>query len=546
MLLQQAITSLSVIALVRSIDNDAADGGRPLLFAYANTPPTSPRMSRFTRKKRRYNEQRSSSDGLTLGDLESMQQQAASSNHGFIPTGSIFDQNEHQDMQSVDDDATSDQTSSSSSGHQLRRSLRRINLDLSGRVMCHLLSPTPNNHDDDGSSATLPMSSMPLFQLPSAALRRLHRRIPHIYIGANYDLDEVWYGATRWIAKCSWQLPKHRSNEKMSQLIQGAYNCIFPTTTKTSAWMLDVEGEQSVFDHSDSTARVSLVHRCQPVIPRVGSYSSPSDNQLDSTIKSLQKVSMEYDSAKYSTNNPSTLTHAPTISFNVQTPIFHRRIELRAKTTWIVQEGGDRHDNYYGGSHYGSYSPAKRRFDSIREGYRAMVPRSQNISSKDASQLSTTTTTSKMGRLQSFGRKLSTWLEEDGWVPKRVTTDLMGNFVSLNEVGFGGGPSVQSDSSGDSSSINSNNHLDNMGIRLRVSKRIGWTSLGIFPWSNNNSNSYTGSSNNARVTPTRVRLDLCTLHKSGYSISQIGCNFDPLDWVNTFKVVIGHDGVASL
>jgi hypothetical protein len=73
--------------------------------------------------------------------------------------------------------------------------------------------------------------------------------------------------------------------------------------------------------------------------------------------------------------------------------------------------------------------------------------------------------------------------------------------------------------------------------------------LGIFPWSNNNNNnSYTGSSsnsNNARMTPTRVRLDLCTLHKSGNSVSQIGCNFDPLDWDNTFKVVIGHDGVAS-
>ena len=224
-------------------------------------------------------------------------------------------------MQSVDDDATSDQTSSSSSGHQLRRSLRRINLDLSGRVMRHVLSPTPTNHDDDGSHASLPMSSMPLFQLPSASIRRLHKRIPHIYIGANYDLDEVWYGATRWIAKCSWQLPKHRSNEKMSQLIQGASNCIFPTTTKTSALMLDVEGEQSVFDHSDSTARVSLVHHSHSSIHSNDNFSSPLANQLDITTKSLQKVSMEYDSAKYSNSNPSTLTHAPTISFNVQTPI---------------------------------------------------------------------------------------------------------------------------------------------------------------------------------------------------------------------------------
>ncbi len=89
-----------------------------------------------------------------------------------------------------------------------------------------------------------------------------------------------------------------------------------------------------------------------------------------------------------------------------------------------------------------------------------------------------------------------------------------------------------------------------MGIRLRLSKRIDWTSLGIFPWSssnNSNNSSYNNRNNSKNVrTPTRVQFDLCGLHKSGNSVSQIGCEFDPLHLGDTFKVVIGHDDVGAV
>ena len=566
-------------ALLPSFNKSTTSG--PLFFvAYANVPPTSStRSSRFNRKR---NKQRY--DGLTLGDLESMQQSTDNAGDGsFIPTdASIFGQQREQRNEQANDETSSSEQSSST--HQLRRSLRRINLDLSGRVMCHVLSPKIQNGDDDddddgNNRATVQMNSMPLFQIPeittatssrfvsNKALSSLQRHIPHIYIGANYDLDEIWYGATRWIAKCSWQLPQRNTvdgSSRTSQLVES----IFPTTTnKRSAWMLDLEREQSVFEHSDSTMRVSLVqHHSRPTMQR-SDYSASANESHHHHSPTFQKLSMEYDSAKCSNdihladNHPTLVTQAPTISVNIQTPILHRRIELHTKKTWIVQGGGgDKHGNYYGGSHYGSYSPMERRLESIREGYRDMVPRSHlntnSDSSLSSSSSSSTTTTTKGSRLQTFGSKLSHWLEEDGWMPKRVTTDLMGNLVSVNEVGF----SSETSSISDSSSYEQQREqsattahlaffppMDNMGIRLRISKRIDWTSLGIFPWSNNNNNNNNNNQNNYmnsnQRTSTRVRLDLCGLHNSGNSVSQIGCHFDPLHLENTFKVVIGHDCV---
>eukprot|EP00985_Skeletonema_marinoi_P000026 scaffold8_cov142-Skeletonema_marinoi.AAC.19 len=526
MTLLRLVISSFLVALLPPIDK-SNNANSPLLFVYANVPPASSRGSRFTRKR---NKQTSSDndDGLTLGDLEAMQQQQQSNNNGggtFVPTEDIFGHQQQQQTIEAEDETCEQST-------QLRRSLRRINLDLSGRVMCHVLSPKIQNDAGDDRAA-VKMNSMPLFHVPSRfdnnnnnkILRRIQRHIPHIYIGANYDLDEIWYGATRWIAKYSWSLPQRpiiNDSTRTRQLVES----IFPTSaTKRSAWMLDLEREQSVFEHGDSTMRVSLLQ------------------QSESTA---QKFSVEYDSAKYSNHRavPTTpsLMQSPAISVNLQTPILHPRIELRTKTTWIVQHGGDKHGNYYGGAHYGSVSPVERRLESIRDGYRALIPRSQFNMGSDSSSSPTTTT---MERLQSFGRKLSNWLEEDGWMPKRVTTDLMGNFISVNEVGFSSEP-INEDSSKERKS---NTHpllpsRDNMGIRLRISKRIDWTSLGIFPWSNNNqNNSY--NSNNA-PTPTRVRFDLCGLHNSGNSMSQIGCEFDPLCLGETFKVVIGHDGVDTI
>mmetsp|Transcript_6895 Transcript_6895/g.10561 ORF Transcript_6895/g.10561 Transcript_6895/m.10561 type:complete len:531 (+) Transcript_6895:2-1594(+) len=519
-----------LVALLPPIDkNNSANG--PLLFVYANVPPTSSRGSRFTRKRNRKTSS-DNDDGLTLGDLEVMQQQQSNNNGGgtFIPTAAIFgQQREQQQQQTIEaEDESSEQST------QLRRSLRRINLDLSGRVMCHVVSPKIQNDAGDDRAA-VKMNSMPLFQLPSRfdsnnnkKLRRIQRHIPHIYIGANYDLDEIWYGATRWIAKCSWCLPQQsivNDSTRAKQLVES----IFPTSaTKRSAWMLDLEREQSVFEHGDSTMRVSLLQQSDPT--------------------TVQKLSVEYDSAKYSNhravNKPtSSLILSPTISVNLHTPILHPRIELRTKKTWIVQHGGDIRGNYYGGASYGSVSPVERRLESIRDGYRALIPRSQFKMGSDSSSSSTTTTT--MERLQNVGKKLSNWLEEDGWMPKRVTTDLMGNFISVNEVGFSSEP-MNEDSSKERKSTTRPllPSRDNMGIRLRISKRIDWTSLGIFPWSNNQNNSY-NQSNNA-PTPTCVRFDLCGLHNSGNSMSQIGCEFDPLCLGETFKVVIGHDGVDTI
>lgn len=511
---------LPLVALLPSMEKRINING-PLVFVSANVPPTSSRGGRFTRKRNKKQRSSDASDGLTLGDLEALQQQSTNNGGGtFIPTEAILGQQRGKPTQQIDQ---AEEESSEQSSHQLRRSLRRINLDLSGRVMCHVLSPNIQNDDNGNDRPVVQMNSIPLFEVTSSrlncnneALRRIQRHIPHIYMGADYDLDEIWYGATRWIAKCSWSLPKQSiidNSRTARQLVES----IFPNTAaKRSAWMFDLEREQSVFEHSDSTTRASLLQQSLP--------------------STIQKLSLEYDSAKYSNNlidNPKTLVQAPTISVNVLTPILHPRIELRMKRTWIVQEGGDKHDNYYGGTHFGSVSPVERRLESIRDGYRAMIPRSQFRTD--------TTSTSTMGRMQTFGRRLSNWLEEDGWMPKRVTTDLMGNFVSVNELGF---------SSESNSKTNSGKHFhpflpsrDNMGIRLRISKRIDWTSLGIFPWSSNNPNHNQNSSN--VPAPTRVRFDLCGLHNSGNTMSQIGCEFDPMCLGDTFKVVIGQDGVGA-
>jgi hypothetical protein len=539
-----------------------------------------------------------------------------SNNNGgglFIPTDAVLFGQQREQQQLHNARANNEEVDSSSHHHQLRRSLRRISLDLSGRVMCHVISPPKkilphdNDHDEDSESRTSvetssSCSSVPLFQIPrfgnnnnKTLHRLLQRHIPHVYIGANYDLDEVWYGATRWIVKCSWrQLPKiTRSRSSVGsgrarQLVESVFLPITATTTaKRSPLMLDLEREQSVFEHSDSTMRVSLLqHHSHPVIQGHDDSSSTkyqSHHLYHLHPPTVQKLSVEYDSSKYSNNLISSsssllLEMAPTISVHVQTPILHPRIELQTKKTWIVQEGGDKYGNYYGGAHYGSYcSPVDRRLERIREGYRSMVPRSQllNMNSNNSLSSSSTTTTTTMGKLQTFGRNLSNWLEEDGWMPKRVTTDLMGNFVSINEVGFfcsekntiihGGGNHEREEGLSPqqlpptTTTITPTMRrktfllppMDNIGLRLRISKRIDWTSLGIFPWSNNNNNNNNkrpyNNNPNVVVPPTsspRVQFDICGLHKSGNSMSQIGCEFDPFNLSDTFKVVIGHDDVV--
>ena len=553
--LRLVITLLIVTALQPSI-HKTNFLSIPFLHVDANVSPTPSSSSRFGRK--RNNDE---TDGLTLGDLESMQQTSNNSGGGgdfIIPPQVIFGQGREEQLSGEGGNEESEQQ------HELKRNLRRIHLDLSGRVMCHVLSPKiPNNHDNDDNNSdntrAVPakMNSIPLYQVddsiipaPSRLRKQLCRCIPHVFLGANYDLDEIWYGATRWITKCSWHLPTtlpmmDHSNNRARQLMES----IFPTTTTkgSSTWTFDFEREQSVFENSDSTMRLSLGNTS----PKKSS-DSPSTNQ---------NIAVEYDSAKYANRIVDTTTipklsliQAPTISVNIQTPIVHPRVELRTKTTWIIQKGGDDNGNYYGGTHYfggssvvSSSSPVEQRLEVIRDGYRSMVPRSSSqyngIDDCDSSITSSTMMTT-MERVRTFGKKLSHWIEQDGWMPKRVTTDLMGNFHTISEVGF-------------SSSSNTNNNdesrtndkktivpmMDSMGMRLRISKRIDWTSLGIFPWSSNNNQRQ--SSNHAH-TPTRVRLDICGLHNSGDALSQIGCELDPLKLRDSFKVVIGCDNVVAL
>jgi len=118
------------------------------------------------------------------------------------------------------------------------------------------------------------------------------RFVPHVYLGADYDLDEVWYGATRWIAKCSWGPSSSSSADDESNAGASSLKEVVPTTIpawkamadtvcrrlfpsssnllSASSWMLDAEGERSVFDGGDTTARLRLIQSTpsSPIAPR--------------------------------------------------------------------------------------------------------------------------------------------------------------------------------------------------------------------------------------------------------------------------------------
>ena len=122
--------------------------------------------------------------------------------------------------------------------------------------------------------------------------------------------------------------------------------------------------------------------------------------------------------------------------------------------------------------------------------------------------------------------------------------DLMGNLESISEIG----PlaSNRADSS--------NKHrilppIHNTGIRLRISKRIDWTTLGIFPWSRNSINMNQDSGNGGlydALQSTHVRLELCGVYPNEERFASIGINADLLDWQSTFKVTVGQEDVSIL
>ena len=587
--------------------------------ASAKTPPSSVRPRplmgiRRTIGKRWKSECSDNEDdegaGITLGDLDLMQrhqqtqhqQQGGDDQYRSIHgTYSTDGPRQAQEEKSV--------KSSTTSSHQvppnLRSHLRRIHLDLSGRVMSHILSPANYQH---ATQESVPLFTLPLQQSDRSAENNLntvpstteehkqrnnkttwHRFIPHLYVGAYYDLDEVWYGATRWIAKCSWgpnNLSENRNSMSMAKAtrrndapsmpsiltnqarhsINNFARIAFPPTSKSSSasWIVDMEGEQSVFDGTDSTCRISLV--------QVQHHSTSLSDTNEATTVRPRHISLEYDSAKYyadTFNNPNTskrkLQYAPNISMHIRTPFLHRRIELQSKKTWIISEGGDKHGNYFGGDYYTSQSNAVgRRLNHIKEHYMDGIPKSTPLPS--------THRTTANGH-NSLRRKIEIWLENDGWMPRRVTTNLMGNLVSVNEVGLVDNNTlnmhrdeIRAGSSSDAvageavhdSGTKTRSLLDvippihSAGMRLRVSKKIDWATLGIFPWSDSNASAFrTHGSNNLgwreALQSTNIRIELCGLYgieKTKYA--SVGLEVDPLDWIGTYKFTIGQKGATIL
>ncbi|KAL9185906.1 hypothetical protein ACHAXT_003683 [Thalassiosira profunda] len=129
-------------------------------------------------------------------------------------------------------------------------------------------------------------------------------------------------------------------------------------------------------------------------------------------------------------------------------------------------------------------------------------------------------------------------------MPKRATADLAGNLVSMSEVGFCGDADGSSDER-----LPSRRTLPirNAGIRLRVSKKMDWTSLGIFPWSRNDVNGHRQDEDTAildALQSTHLQLELCGLHLSGTGRSSIAMHVDPLNWRRSLQFVIGQESVS--
>ncbi|KAL7504470.1 hypothetical protein ACHAXN_004221 [Cyclotella atomus] len=467
--------------------------------ARSDTPP-------LFRRARQSDDNSNEQNGLTLGDLDAME--AAKESNGFYENFTpmrhgYFDSQQYTDQK---DSAAEEQK-------QPKRSLRRINLDLSGRIMCHVFSPS----NDDADTTTTPLFCFRGEVDASNNAPCLHsvkRFIPRIYAGSFYDLDEIWFGATRWIAKCSWGPISPLDGISQHLFASRARNIaakLFATNSFSSMsnWVVDLEGEQSVFDPADTTVRISLVQSLPPI-------QSPNDFQCRP-----QKMTLEYDSAKYFEDyyytfnyksSPRHLQYSPTMKLDIQTSLFHPRLEFHSKHTWVIKEGGDNIGNYYSGAHFGSESPAERRVQQIKAKYRQDIPQySQFAHRADGSHKSS---------IRAARSKLSAWLENDGWLPDKVTTNLLGNLVSVNNFGFG----------------------NNMGLRIRVSKRIDWSKLGIFPWSNN---SYDRLGEKAYVgrQAAKVRIELCRLNSSDDTRTWAAIDADPLDVLNTFKIVAGQESL---
>ena len=113
-------------------------------------------------------------EGFTLGELDQMMQ----SNKD---TSSTLDSSillASSDTSNQPPQAQAEESTNNNTNHQLRRRLGKINLDLSGRIMCHLLSP----QDDDTSISNQAhkKESIPLFTIPTQSKhnkKHLQRRV---------------------------------------------------------------------------------------------------------------------------------------------------------------------------------------------------------------------------------------------------------------------------------------------------------------------------------------------------------------------------------
>ncbi|KAL3766769.1 hypothetical protein ACHAWU_007432 [Discostella pseudostelligera] len=606
----------------------------------ANTPSMSVRPCRFmgiTRSRSDSAEKEVGERGdLTLGDLDQLlmhehphqhqhqhqhqqgdDDQIHRANNIFHNAGLRSNTIDHSTREEEEEEESTSSSTSLPINPNLRTSLRRIHLDLSGRVLSHVFAPSTH----DGTRTTTPLFNLPIKKLSSHP-SELHqcnnkrnnwqRLIPHLYLGADYDLDEVWYGATRWISRCSWgpfRMSKRRNSMSMvkeSNSIEGGNDASLPTvvttnawhsakriptilfpSSKSSAWIIDLEGEQNVFDGTDSTCRLRLI---QSEHQQSVSTTNTNAHQTTTTRTVPRQISFEYDSPKYYNidnintlyNTKRQLQYAPTLSIEIQTPFLHRRIHLHTKKTWILKEGGDKYGNYYNGDYYTCPSNAvDRRWKYIKERYRDGIPKSNTLHSTTGTSV---TNAAIIEGSSSLRNKLSNWLENDGWMPRRITTNLIGNLVSVSEFGLwndtmnkcrdengadsssaiavvaAAAATADSGAVGESSISKRRSWrsiippIHNAGIRLRISKKIDYTTLGIFPWSNNNARSFqTGSSNtNNRgwmeaLQSTHVRLELCGLYGlEEEKCASIGLEGDPLDWNGTYKFTFGHEGVTIL
>jgi hypothetical protein len=486
--------------------------------------------------------------------------------------------------------------------------LARINLDLSGRIACHVLSRRRRDRDaappataprppgvragkrGDGGGGGAPLICRP----PPSSSSSLARAVllPNdVYVGADYDLDEVWYGVTRWRARCSWgpidvdvasaATTTTPSGGEGEDGCNGGGVLLLPSTTGTtssssatssSSWTIDVEAERSAFDASDSTWRLGLV-RLPPPDPVPSSLlASRGAARIFHNAHTPRRISLDYDSAKRYDDSDGVgmatsggggggVRYAPTVAVDACAPLLHPRLEVRARRTWVVG-GGDGDDDDVDDD--GLPSCVVRRLESIREMYREGTPRSDPVPSATASSGATTTETGcNGGANRGLGRKISAWLENDGWMPRRVSADLMGNLVSVSEAGFkvdgggGGGTSTTSPPRRPPSSwrgVVAVPPIRGAGVRLRLSKRIDWTTLGIFPWSGGGSGGGYGERDGGglggaldALRSTRARLELCGVYGDhGDGRASVGFDVDPSDWVGTFKFTVCHEDVRLL